>query len=102
MVDTARALEEAGADIVLLECVPTALADEITGMLRAPVIGIGAGSGCDGQILVVYDALGITPGRRPRFARDFLADAGTIRGAVDAYIQAVRSGTFPGPGHCFA
>jgi 3-methyl-2-oxobutanoate hydroxymethyltransferase len=101
MVETARALEGAGADIVLLECVPTALAEEITGLLRAPVIGIGAGSGCDGQILVVYDALGITPGRRPRFAKDFLQEAGTIRGAVEAYIHAVREGTFPGPDHCF-
>jgi 3-methyl-2-oxobutanoate hydroxymethyltransferase len=101
LMDEARRLEEAGADLLLLECVPSALAREITAAVSAPVIGIGAGPDCDGQILVLYDMLGITPGRRPRFARDFLEDAGDVRRALAAYVAAVRDGTFPAPEHGF-
>ncbi len=101
MLDEARRLEEAGADILLLECVPSKLAREITESVAVPVIGIGAGPDCDGQILVLYDVLGITPGRRPRFSRDFLEEAGSVRRALEAYVTAVRSGTFPAAEHGF-
>lgn len=94
MSEDARALEAAGADMLLLECVPPTLAAEITAQAEIPVIGIGSGSGCDGQILVLHDALGLTP-RPPRFAHDFLADTGSVRAAVAAYVAAVRAGAFP-------
>ncbi|HET8550996.1 MAG TPA: 3-methyl-2-oxobutanoate hydroxymethyltransferase [Gammaproteobacteria bacterium] len=101
MIDDALALEAAGADIVLLECVPSALGREITKRVSAPVIGIGAGPDTDGQILVLYDMLDITPGRRPRFSKNFMAEAGSPRAAVEAYVQEVRSGAYPAPEHCF-
>jgi 3-methyl-2-oxobutanoate hydroxymethyltransferase len=99
MLEDARTLEAAGADLMVLECVPSALAREITAALAIPVIGIGAGPGCDGQVLVLYDALGITPGRVPRFARNFLTDGRDVAGAVRAFVEAVKAGTFPGPEH---
>ena len=95
MLEDALALEAAGADIVLLECVPAELAREIARNLNVPVIGIGSGPDCDGQILVLYDAIGLTP-KPPRFAHDFLADTGTIRNAVEAYVEGVRERSFPG------
>lgn len=98
MLEDALALEASGADVVLLECVPAALAGEITQRLEVPVIGIGSGAHCDGQILVLQDALGITP-KAPRFARDFLAGADGIRGAMEDYIGAVREGRFPAAEH---
>lgn len=97
----ARAMEDAGADILLLECVPSLLAAEITAAVEVPVIGIGAGPQCDAQVLVLYDMLGITPGKRPRFSKDFLQDAGDIRGAVRAFVQAVKDGSFPADEHSF-
>jgi 3-methyl-2-oxobutanoate hydroxymethyltransferase len=99
MVEDALALEAAGADLMVLECVPSALAGEIRAALAIPVIGIGAGPRCDGQVLVLYDALGITTGRVPRFARNFLTDGRDIAGAVAAYVRAVKAGQFPGPEH---
>jgi 3-methyl-2-oxobutanoate hydroxymethyltransferase len=93
----ARAVEHAGAELLVLESVPAALAGEITRELSIPTIGIGAGADCDGQVLVVYDMLGITPGRRPKFSKDFLAGRGSIREAIDAYAGDVRAGRFPGP-----
>lgn len=101
LMDDAKTLEEAGADLLLLECVPAGLAKKITEQSRAPVIGIGAGVDCDGQILVLYDMLGITPGRRPSFSKDFLAGAAGIPAALEAYVEAVKSGSFPGPEHIF-
>ena len=99
----ARAVAEAGADALVLECVPSALAAAITADLSIPTIGIGAGPDCDGQILVLHDMLGINSGhRRPRFVKDFLADGGSIAGAVEAYVKAVREGSFPGPEHGYA
>lgn len=96
----ALAVQEAGADLLVLECVPRALAAEITRSLEIPTIGIGAGADCDGQILVLHDLLGIDTGhRRPRFVKDFLAEGGSIAGAIAAYAEAVRSGRFPGPEH---
>jgi 3-methyl-2-oxobutanoate hydroxymethyltransferase len=97
----ARAVQDAGADLLVLECVPSALAAEVTAELAIPTIGIGAGPDCDGQILVLHDMLGINSGhRRPRFVRDFLAGGdGTIAGALEAYVRAVKSGEFPTAEH---
>lgn len=88
-------LQQAGAQMLVLECVPAVLAAEIARALDIPVIGIGAGPGCDGQVLVLYDMLGITPGKRPSFTQDFLALADGVEQAVDAYVQAVKRGVFP-------
>jgi 3-methyl-2-oxobutanoate hydroxymethyltransferase len=101
MLADARAMEDAGADCLLLECVPSLLAAEITAAVEVPVIGIGAGPQCDAQVLVLYDMLGITPGKRPRFSKDFLQEGGDIRGAVRAYVQSVKDGSFPGDEHSF-
>jgi 3-methyl-2-oxobutanoate hydroxymethyltransferase len=101
MVEDARSLEAAGADLLIVECIPAVLGERLATELRIPVIGIGAGSGCDGQILVLQDMLGITPGRPPRFARDFMADASSIPDAVAQYVAAVRQGDFPTQAHSF-
>jgi 3-methyl-2-oxobutanoate hydroxymethyltransferase len=99
----ARAVADAGADLLVLDCVPSALAAAITADIAIPTIGIGAGPSCDGQILVLHDMLGINSGhRRPRFVKDFLAEAGSVAGAVEAYARAVRDGSFPGPEHGYA
>lgn len=97
----AQAVAAAGADLLVLECVPATLARRITARLSIPTIGIGAGVDCDGQVLVLYDMLGITPGKRPKFSKDFLAGRGSIGEAIRAYAQAVRSGKFPAPEHAF-
>ncbi|UCB54829.1 MAG: 3-methyl-2-oxobutanoate hydroxymethyltransferase [Thiotrichales bacterium] len=102
MLDQARQLEQAGADMMLLECVPQSLAERITAALEIPVIGIGAGAGCDGQILVLYDILGISKGRIPKFSRNFIDDSGTIEAAVRTYVDAVKTGRFPGKEHVFS
>ena len=91
----ARKLEQAGADMLVLECVPATLAAKVTDDLSIPVIGIGAGQDCDGQVLVLYDMLGLTPGKRPRFSHDFLADTGSIQAALSQYVEDVKSGRFP-------
>lgn len=101
MRSSAKALQDAGADIVLLECVPAALGAEITAELRVPVIGIGAGPDTDGQILVLYDMLGITTGRTPKFNRDFMTGGSTVLAAVEAYVAAVRAREYPAPEHCY-
>lgn len=95
LVADAHAVVDAGASLLVLECVPQALAAEITRAIAIPTIGIGAGRACDGQVLVCYDMLGITPGKRPRFVRDFLAGRGSAAEAVRAYAAAVRDGSFP-------
>jgi 3-methyl-2-oxobutanoate hydroxymethyltransferase len=97
----AQALAEAGASALVLECVPAPLAAEISAQLAIPTIGIGAGNGCDGQVLVLHDLLGLGQ-RRPRFVKDFLQQGGSVQGAVAAYAQAVRDRTFPGPEHSYA
>lgn len=101
MLSDALALEAAGADIVLLECVPRDLAARITDALTVPVIGIGAGPDVDGQILVLYDIINVTDGKKPRFARNFMPDGGDIAGAVSAYNQSVKNGDYPQAEHCF-
>jgi 3-methyl-2-oxobutanoate hydroxymethyltransferase len=102
MVADARALESAGADIVLLECVPSEVGKALRDALAVPVIGIGAGPGVDGQILVLYDALGITQGRLPRFVQNFMAGAGSLADGCAAYVSAVKTRAYPAPQHCFS
>lgn len=97
----ALALEAAGAQMVVLECVPVALAKRVTEALTIPVIGIGAGNVTDGQILVMHDAFGITGGHIPKFAKNFLADTGDIRAAVRQYLMEVEAGTYPAEEHSF-
>lgn len=101
MLSDAKDLQNAGADIVLLECVPSALGAEITRSLDVPVIGIGAGPGVDGQVLVLYDILDLTPGRKPRFTRNFMEGAASPLAALEAYVRAVKDGSYPAPEHCF-
>lgn len=98
ILDDALTLERAGARALLLECVPSALAREASASLAIPTIGIGAGPHCDGQVLVLHDALGVSSGY-PRFCRDFLQGAGSVRAAVSGYVEAVKTGAFPGPEH---
>lgn len=101
--EDARAVAQAGASLLVLECVPTPVAAVITADLSIPTIGIGAGPQCDGQVLVLHDLLGVNSGhRRPRFVKDFLAEGGSIAGAVQAYAQAVREGSFPDADHSYA
>ena len=101
MVDEARALENAGADTLLLECVPNALGAAIRDAVRIPVIGIGAGPGVDGQILVLYDVLGITQGRMPRFVKNYLTGRDSPLEALRAYVRAVKDRSYPAEEHCF-
>src|SRR6185312_753226 len=93
--EQARDVAQAGAELLVLESVPHALAARITKESAIPTIGIGAGRDCDGQVLVLYDMLGITPGRRPKFSRDFLSGRESIAAAIAAYVAEVRDGKFP-------
>ncbi len=103
LVDDARAVVAAGASLLVLECVPTPVAAEVTAAIEVPTIGIGAGPQCDGQVLVLHDFLGLDSGhRRPKFVKDFLAEGGSVAGAVRAYADAVRDGTFPDAEHAYA
>ena len=99
LVEEARALEAAGASLVLLEAVPAAVADAVTAALQVPTIGIGAGKGTSGQVLVVYDMLDLTVGKKPRFVKNFMSGAPSPLEAVAAYVKAVKDGSFPGPEH---
>lgn len=102
MIDEALILQDAGADLILLECVPRELAARITGQLTVPVIGIGAGPHCDGQIMVFHDMLGLYPGKPAKFVKNFIeGQDGGVQGAIGAYVMAVKDGTFPGPEHCY-
>ncbi len=101
LLQDAVALAEAGASMLLLEAIPANLAEEITQNISIPTIGIGAGAGCSGQVLVVYDMLGIYPGKKPRFVKDFMQGASSIADAVSRYVREVKVGTFPGKEHSF-
>ncbi|MCX9108398.1 3-methyl-2-oxobutanoate hydroxymethyltransferase [Providencia rettgeri] len=101
LLKDAIALENAGIQLLVLECVPTTLANHVTEELLLPVIGIGAGNGTDGQILVMHDALGITA-RAPKFAKNFLAQAGNLHDAIRMYIQEVEDGIYPSEAHSFS
>ncbi len=102
MLVDALTLQQAGADLMLLECVPEVLANEITKALDIPVIGIGAGAECDGQILVLYDILDISLGIRPKFSKNFMASASSIEDAIGQYVSAVKQGEFPAAEHVFS
>lgn len=98
----ALTLQDAGASALVLECVPADLAAALSADLAIPVIGIGAGNRCDGQVLVLHDLLGLTPGRPPRFSKDFMHGHGSIPEAIAAYVAAVRCREFPGPAQTLA
>ena len=101
LVAAAKALEAAGASIVLMEAMPAAVAKRVTEALRVPTIGIGAGPDVSGQVLVVYDMLDIYPGRKARFVKNFMEGAPSVKAGIEAYVKAVRAKTFPGPEHSF-
>lgn len=102
IMDDAFALQDAGAQMLVLECIPAVLAAEIAKALTIPVIGIGAGSDVDGQVLVVYDMLGISIGKTPSFSRNFMAETSSIREALETYVKAVKDESFPAKEHTFA
>jgi 3-methyl-2-oxobutanoate hydroxymethyltransferase len=102
MLESAKRLQDAGADIVLLECVPNEVAQAVTGALAVPVIGIGAGPFVDGQILVLYDILDITQGRTPRFVKNFQKGCDSPLAALQSYVRAVKEKQYPEAEHCFS
>lgn len=102
MISTACALEEAGADIILLECVPSSLAELITKKVKVPVIGIGAGNVTDGQVLVMHDMLGLNTGHKPKFVKNFMPESDSIQDAFKRYDAAVKSGEFPSAEYSFS
>lgn len=99
--DDAQALARAGIELLVLEMVPAALAGDITTEVAVPTIGIGAGPRCSGQVLVLYDMLGIYPGKLARFVRNFMTGNDSVEAAVRAYVKAVKDGSFPAAEHCF-
>ena len=105
MLHDAKVLAEAGADLLLLECIPAELGRRITEASPVPVIGIGAGQGVDGQILVMHDILNISPmvtlGRKPRFVKNYMTGGVDIEGAIRNYVTEVKNGAYPAPEHCF-
>lgn len=104
MVEDALGLQQAGAEMIVLECIPARLAQRISAAIDIPTIGIGAGRDCDGQVLVIYDLLGLTPGKPPRFVKDFLTGLPAGKGitaAIQAYVTAVKHGNFPDEQHTF-
>ena len=102
IINEALVLQDAGADMALVECIPAELAKRLTEALAIPLIGIGAGPHCDAQVLVSYDMLGSTQGHRPRFSKNFLTGRDSLQAAVETYVRAVKSSEFPGPEHCIA
>jgi 3-methyl-2-oxobutanoate hydroxymethyltransferase len=99
--DEAVSLQNAGASLIVLEAIPADLAEAVTQSLHIPTIGIGAGARTSGQVLVLHDMLDVVPGRKARFVRNFMAGAGSLKEAVEAYVRAVKDGSFPGPEHCY-
>ena len=101
LIADALAQQHAGATLIVLEAIPPALAAEVTRQLSIPTIGIGAGKDCSGQVLVLHDMLDISPGKKARFVRNFMAGQSTIAGAISSYASAVKDGSFPAPEHCY-
>lgn len=101
IIEDAKSLQQAGASAIVVECIPSSLAKKLTASVDIPIIGIGAGSDCDGQVLVSYDMLDITAGKRPKFSKNFMLEAGNISDAVSAYVQAVKNKKFPADEHTF-
>lgn len=102
LLDEARAVEEAGAFAVVLECVPAKLAEKISQSISIPTIGIGAGAGCDGQVLVYQDMLAMYPNFKPKFVKQYAQIGSTMKDAFSQYISDVKSGAFPSEEHTFA
>ena len=102
MLEQALACQQAGAQMVVLEAIPSSLGKKITAELHIPTIGIGAGPECSGQVLVLQDMLGISPGKPPKFVKNFMEGHHSVEAAVKAYVREVKSGKFPGPEHGFA
>jgi len=101
LLDDSRALQDAGAAMIVLEAIPSPLAAQATAALAIPTIGIGAGPDCSGQVLVLHDMLDIYPGKKAKFVRNFMAGADGVRSALRRYVEAVKAGEFPGPEHSF-
>jgi 3-methyl-2-oxobutanoate hydroxymethyltransferase len=101
LIADSLAQQDAGASLIVLEAIPSALAAEVTNQLSIPTIGIGAGKECSGQVLVLHDMLDITPGKKARFVRNFMAGQTSIPAAIAAYAAAVKDGSFPAPEHCY-
>jgi 3-methyl-2-oxobutanoate hydroxymethyltransferase len=101
LLEDCRALEQAGAAMLVFEAIPATLAGQLTGALGIATIGIGAGKDCSGQVLVLHDMLDIYPGRKARFVRNFMAGASGVQDAIRRYVEAVKSGAFPAPEHGF-
>ncbi len=101
LLQDARALQDAGAGLLVLEAMPSAVGKEVSTKLSIPAIGIGAGPDCAGQVLVLHDILGIYPGKTPKFAKNFMPGSGSIQAAVEMFVREVKSGAFPAPEHCF-
>ena len=101
LIADARAQQDAGASLIVLEAIPAPLAAEVTQQLHIPTIGIGAGAECSGQVLVLHDMLDIAPGRKPRFVKNFMAGQASIGEAIGAYVREVKAGAFPGVEHCY-
>ncbi|ORU90566.1 MAG: 3-methyl-2-oxobutanoate hydroxymethyltransferase [Cycloclasticus sp. symbiont of Poecilosclerida sp. M] len=101
ILNDAKCLEKAGASAIVVECIPASLAKNISGSVNIPIIGIGAGVDCDGQVLVSYDMLDITVGKRPKFSKNFMTETKSISQAISAYVKAVKDKTFPSDEHTF-
>jgi len=101
LINDALALEQAGASLLVIEAIPAALGTKVTQAVKIPTIGIGAGVDCSGQVLVLHDMLGIFQGHRPKFVKNFMQGQADIQSAIVAYVQAVKTGQFPGAEHCF-
>lgn len=102
LLNDAKAHDEAGAAIILMECVPAALGKQVTETVNSPTIGIGAGVDCDGQVLVMHDMLGVFPGKTAKFVKNFMEGQTSIQAAVAAYVAAVKNKTFPAAEHTFS
>lgn len=101
LIAEAKMLEEAGAGMLVLELIPAALSRQVTAALRIPTIGIGAGVDCSGQVLVLHDMLDVYPGKKARFVKNFLTGAGSVQGAVEAYVREVKAKSFPAAEHSY-
>lgn len=101
ILEDARMLDDEGVAMLVLECIPRELAKAITVAVNMPVIGIGAGPECDGQVLVTYDMLGITQGKQAKFVKDFMVGQSSVKSAVQSFVTAVRDGRYPSEEHCY-
>jgi 3-methyl-2-oxobutanoate hydroxymethyltransferase len=101
LIEEAIELESAGAELLVLEAIPARLGEQVTRRLRIPTIGIGAGPGCSGQVLVLHDMLDVFPGKKARFVRNFMKGASGVADAAERYVRAVRDGSFPAEEHSF-